>query len=129
MRGCSPRWITSAAVAPIVTSSSPQAAQNFGQPVHPPHHERYERARDYLDVITRLWDSWEDDALVNDPVSGTFADTSKIHAIDQLESIFAYAARSTSHGRRESRESGRLSGGSRLLVFQRLVFEIVLEVR
>jgi alkanesulfonate monooxygenase SsuD/methylene tetrahydromethanopterin reductase-like flavin-dependent oxidoreductase (luciferase family) len=29
----------------IVTTSSPQAAQNFGLPEHPPHHERYERAR------------------------------------------------------------------------------------
>ncbi|MET4261505.1 alkanesulfonate monooxygenase SsuD/methylene tetrahydromethanopterin reductase-like flavin-dependent oxidoreductase (luciferase family) [Bradyrhizobium sp. S3.12.5] len=56
----------------IVTTSTPQAAQNFGLPEHPPHHERYERAREYLDVITRLWDSWEDDALVNDPISGVF---------------------------------------------------------
>ena len=59
----------------IVTTSSPQAAQNFGLPSILRHHERYERAREYLDVITQLWDSWEDDALVNDPVSGVFADT------------------------------------------------------
>jgi alkanesulfonate monooxygenase SsuD/methylene tetrahydromethanopterin reductase-like flavin-dependent oxidoreductase (luciferase family) len=56
----------------IVTTSTPQAAQNFGLPEHPPHHERYERAREYLDVITKLWDSWEDNALVNDPASGIF---------------------------------------------------------
>ena len=68
----------------IVTTSSPQAAQNFGLPEHPPHHERYERAREYLDVITRLWDSWEDDALVNNPASGVFADTGKIHAINHV---------------------------------------------
>ncbi len=68
----------------IVTTSTPQATQNFGLPEHPPHHERYERAREYLDVITRLWDSWEDDALVNDPVSGIFADTNKIHTIDHI---------------------------------------------
>lgn len=68
----------------IVTTSTPQAAQNFGLPEHPPHQERYERAREYLDVITRLWDSWEDDALVNDPASGIFADTGKIHAIDHV---------------------------------------------
>ena len=72
----------------IVTTSTPQAAQNFGLPEHPPHGERYERAREYLDVITRLWDSWEDDALVNDPRSGVFADTSKIHTIDHVGKHF-----------------------------------------
>jgi FMN-dependent oxidoreductase (nitrilotriacetate monooxygenase family) len=72
----------------IVTTSTPQAAQNFGLPEHPPHGERYERAREYLDVITRLWDSWEDDALVNDPRSGIFADTGKIHAINHVGKHF-----------------------------------------
>src|ERR1700738_1117407 len=72
----------------IVTTSVPQAAQNFGLPEHPPHGERYERAREFLDVITRLWDSWEDDALINDPVSGVFADTTKIHAIDHVGKHF-----------------------------------------
>ncbi|MFK4633217.1 FMN-dependent oxidoreductase (nitrilotriacetate monooxygenase family) [Bradyrhizobium elkanii] len=57
-------------------------------PEHPPHHERYERAREYLDVITRLWDSWEDDAVVNDPASGIFADTGKIHPIDHVGKHF-----------------------------------------
>ncbi len=37
----------------IVTTTAPQAAQNFGLPEHPPHHERYERAREYLEVISR----------------------------------------------------------------------------
>jgi FMN-dependent oxidoreductase (nitrilotriacetate monooxygenase family) len=72
----------------IVTTSAPQAAQNFGRPEHPPHGERYERAREYLDVITRLWDSWEDDALINDPVSGIFADSDKIHTIDHVGKHF-----------------------------------------
>lgn len=72
----------------IVTTGAQQAAQNFGLPEHPPHHERYERAREYLDVISRLWDSWEDDALVNDPASGIFADTSKIHTLDHIGKHF-----------------------------------------
>jgi FMN-dependent oxidoreductase (nitrilotriacetate monooxygenase family) len=72
----------------IVTTSAPQAAQNFGLPEHPPHGERYERAREYLDVISRLWDSWEDDAVVNDPASGVFADTNKIHAINHVGKFF-----------------------------------------
>jgi FMN-dependent oxidoreductase (nitrilotriacetate monooxygenase family) len=72
----------------IVTTSVPQAAQNFGLPEHPPHHERYERAKEFLDVVTRLWDSWEDDALVNDPVSGVFADTDRVHTIDHVGKYF-----------------------------------------
>ena len=72
----------------IVTTSAPQAAQNFGLPEHPPHGERYERAKEFLDVVTGLWDSWEDDALVIDPVSGIFADADKIHAIDHVGKHF-----------------------------------------
>jgi FMN-dependent oxidoreductase (nitrilotriacetate monooxygenase family) len=72
----------------IVTTGVPQAAQNFGLPEHPPHHERYERAREFLDVVTRLWDSWEDHALVNDPISGVFADTNKVHTIDHVGKHF-----------------------------------------
>ena len=72
----------------VVTTGAPQAAQNFGLPEHPPHGERYERAREFLDVITRLWDSWEDEAVVADQASGIFADTDRIHAIDHVGKHF-----------------------------------------
>jgi FMN-dependent oxidoreductase (nitrilotriacetate monooxygenase family) len=72
----------------IVTTSAPQAAQNFGLPEHPPHGERYEKAKEFLDVVTKLWDSWEDDALVIDPASGIFADTDRIHSIDHVGKHF-----------------------------------------
>ncbi|MEU5002342.1 LLM class flavin-dependent oxidoreductase [Streptomyces sp. NPDC021622] len=68
----------------IVTTGAPQAAQNFGLDVHPVHAERYDRAREFLDVVTKLWDSWEDDALVADPGSGLFADTERIHPIEHV---------------------------------------------
>ncbi|GAA1899891.1 LLM class flavin-dependent oxidoreductase [Streptomyces durmitorensis] len=66
----------------IVTTGAPQAALNFGLDAHPVHAERYDRAREFLDVVTKLWDSWEDDALVADQETGLFADTDRIHAID-----------------------------------------------
>ncbi|MGP3970643.1 LLM class flavin-dependent oxidoreductase [Streptomyces sp. 6N223] len=66
----------------IVTTGAPQAARNFGLDAHPVHAERYDRAREFLDVVSALWDSWEDGALVNDPASGVFADTDRIHTID-----------------------------------------------
>ncbi len=68
----------------IVTTGAADAAQNFGLPEHPVHADRYERAREFMDVVTRLWDSWEDGALVADVGSGVYADTSKIHPIDHV---------------------------------------------
>ena len=65
----------------IVTTSAAAAAQNFGRSEHPVHAERYELAREFVDVVTKLWDSWEDEAVIADPVSGIFADTARIHPI------------------------------------------------
>lgn len=68
----------------IVTTGDASAALNFGLDRHPTHADRYERASEFVDVVTKLWDSWEDDALVADRVSGIFADTDKIHPINHI---------------------------------------------
>ena len=68
----------------IVTTAVPQASGNFGLAETPSHAERYARAAEFVDVVTKLWDSWEDDALVADPVSGLFADDAKIHPIEHV---------------------------------------------
>ncbi|MCW5252600.1 MULTISPECIES: LLM class flavin-dependent oxidoreductase [unclassified Streptomyces] len=65
----------------IVTTGAEQAAGNFGLDGHPVHAERYDRAHEFVDVVTRLWDSWEDEALVADQAGGVFADTGRIHEI------------------------------------------------
>ncbi|MGQ4273886.1 LLM class flavin-dependent oxidoreductase [Terrihabitans sp. B22-R8] len=72
----------------IVTTSAEKAAHNFGLAEHPVHAERYERGREFVEVITSLWDSWEDDAVLADPASGIYADTSKIHTIDHVGKHF-----------------------------------------
>ncbi|MDR2128239.1 MAG: LLM class flavin-dependent oxidoreductase [Burkholderiaceae bacterium] len=64
----------------IVTTSLKSAAQNYGHAQYIPHTLRYERAHEFVQAITRLWDSWEDEAFVNDAASGIFADTERIHA-------------------------------------------------
>ncbi|MEV0582554.1 LLM class flavin-dependent oxidoreductase [Nonomuraea sp. NPDC050310] len=64
----------------IVTSAGEAEARNFGIE-RPPHAERYARADEFLEVATKLWDSWEDDAIVGDRVGGTYADVSRIHPI------------------------------------------------
>ena len=66
----------------IVTTGTDLAAANFGLPAHPDHAERYARAREFVDAVTALWDSWEDDAIVLDREAGIYADPSKIHQID-----------------------------------------------
>ncbi|MFC3799121.1 LLM class flavin-dependent oxidoreductase [Cohnella sp. GCM10012308] len=66
----------------IVTSQTDAEALNYGRDKHPEHGLRYEMAQEFVDVVTGLWDSWEDDALVMDRESGVFADTSKLHASD-----------------------------------------------
>ncbi|MEJ1977166.1 MAG: hypothetical protein WDN49_14665 [Acetobacteraceae bacterium] len=43
----------------MVTGSSDYAAQNFGLDRMPEHDLRYEMAEEYIEVVTRLWDSWE----------------------------------------------------------------------
>jgi FMN-dependent oxidoreductase (nitrilotriacetate monooxygenase family) len=66
----------------IVTTFIPDVAANFGTAELPNHDDRYERAEEFVDVVTRLWDSWEDDALIGDKTTGRFADASRVHAIN-----------------------------------------------
>ena len=66
----------------IVTTSNPDAALNFGLDVHMEHGERYDRAREFYDVVTGLWDSFAGDAFVRDAASGIFFDTSRLHVLN-----------------------------------------------
>uniref|UniRef100_A0AAU3HQM7 LLM class flavin-dependent oxidoreductase n=1 Tax=Streptomyces sp. NBC_01393 TaxID=2903851 RepID=A0AAU3HQM7_9ACTN len=42
----------------------------------------FEEAADYVEVVRRLWDSWEDDAEIRDVATGRFIDRDKLHYID-----------------------------------------------
>lgn len=64
----------------IVTTITPLAAANFGEKAHPDHADRYERAHEFVDVVTRAWESWDDDAIVGDREKGVWADRAKLHA-------------------------------------------------
>ncbi|MFI9796168.1 LLM class flavin-dependent oxidoreductase [Streptomyces sp. NPDC052302] len=63
----------------IVTTAGAEAARNFGLDAEPAHAERYARAAEFLDVAQKLWDSWEDDAIVADKATGVWGDDAKIH--------------------------------------------------
>src|ERR1700677_1664841 len=65
----------------IVTTSSPVAARNFGLDESPDHDWRYVRAAEFMDVATKLWDSWEDGSEAFDRESGDYLDMSHIREI------------------------------------------------
>ncbi|HWG02053.1 MAG TPA: NtaA/DmoA family FMN-dependent monooxygenase [Trebonia sp.] len=66
----------------IVTTRFAGAAGNFGLAAHPAHADRYVRAEEFLDVVTRLWESWDAAAVVADQASGVWADASLIKPVD-----------------------------------------------
>jgi alkanesulfonate monooxygenase SsuD/methylene tetrahydromethanopterin reductase-like flavin-dependent oxidoreductase (luciferase family) len=77
-------------------SPQPEQARHFGRRELPPLsaatstdpraagqlRERFGEAADFVEVVRRLWDSWEDDAVIRDVSTGRFIDRDKLHYID-----------------------------------------------
>jgi FMN-dependent oxidoreductase (nitrilotriacetate monooxygenase family) len=63
-----------------VTSLS--GGENYNRDSHVLHADRYTRAEEFVDVITGLWDSWEDDAAIKDKQTGIWVDPDKMHLIN-----------------------------------------------
>jgi FMN-dependent oxidoreductase (nitrilotriacetate monooxygenase family) len=72
----------------IVTTAGDAAARNFGLDGQPLHKTRYERAGEFLEVATKLWDSWADDAIVADREAGVHARTDRVHRIEHEGTFF-----------------------------------------
>jgi len=72
----------------IVTSWQEEEASNFGLAGVPKHGNRYERADEFIRVVKKLWDSWEDDSLEFNKHNGDFADPLKIHAVHHKGEYF-----------------------------------------
>jgi FMN-dependent oxidoreductase (nitrilotriacetate monooxygenase family) len=68
----------------VVTTGSETIFGNFGLDKHPDPEIRYERAHEFIDVVTGLWDSFEDDAFTRDQKSGVYFDPKKLHAINHV---------------------------------------------
>jgi len=56
--------------------------ENFNHDQPLAHAERYQRAEEFLDVVTGLWDSWADDAFVLDKASGTWLDVNRMRVLN-----------------------------------------------
>jgi alkanesulfonate monooxygenase SsuD/methylene tetrahydromethanopterin reductase-like flavin-dependent oxidoreductase (luciferase family) len=66
----------------VAVSTSEEAARRFGRKGVQPVDELYAEAEDAIEVVRRLWDSWEDDAVIRDQSSGRYLDRGKVHYID-----------------------------------------------
>ncbi|MBY0332072.1 MAG: LLM class flavin-dependent oxidoreductase [Acetobacteraceae bacterium] len=75
----------------IVTSWLAAAAANYGGAVQVGHAARYDRAEEFLRVVTALWDSWSDDAVLDDRAAGRYAREGAIRRIDHAGAHYRVA--------------------------------------
>ena len=66
----------------IVTSWLAAAARNYGGNGQVSHADRYARGEEYVQVVKGLWDSWADDAVLDDRVNGEYANPQRIKPIN-----------------------------------------------
>ncbi|MFB7983136.1 LLM class flavin-dependent oxidoreductase [Streptomyces vinaceus] len=67
----------------VQVSGLPYEERHFGRRPGPlAEEELYEEAVDHVEVVRRLWDSWEDDAEIRDVATGRFVDRGRLHHID-----------------------------------------------
>jgi alkanesulfonate monooxygenase SsuD/methylene tetrahydromethanopterin reductase-like flavin-dependent oxidoreductase (luciferase family) len=87
----------------VRVSASPQEAALFGRRSLPELDLRdrddpavrqltaalFDEAADYVEVVRRLWDSWDDDAEIRDAATGRFIDRERLHYIDFAGDYFS----------------------------------------
>lgn len=72
----------------VVTTRSRSASYNFGKDDLDEHDTRYERAEEFVDVVTGLWDSWDDDAFIRDYDEVRYFDPDKLHTLNHEGKFF-----------------------------------------
>lgn len=73
----------------VRVSTSRYDAGHFGRRPAPDSAEASAEAAHYVEVVRRLWDSWEDDAEIRDVATGRFVDREKLHYIDFTGPFFS----------------------------------------
>ena len=74
----------------LVTSQIEDESENFGFDQHMPHAERYERAAEFYEVVTGLWDSWEDGGMLRDK-AGEFGHAFRAGVAEAAARVAAFA--------------------------------------
>jgi FMN-dependent oxidoreductase (nitrilotriacetate monooxygenase family) len=72
-----------------VATFSPAVAQMFGADNIPDHADRYARAEEFIEVVVKLWESWDEGALVGDKSARLFARAEMVHAINHVGKHFS----------------------------------------
>jgi len=72
----------------VVTSMNDREAQNMGRDDHMEHDSRYDRADEFVETVLGHWNSWQDDAIVQDRMSGLFAHPDKVRRLDHNGTYF-----------------------------------------
>lgn len=75
----------------IVTSWAPGAAVNFGQESQVGIDQRYARAHDFVEAVSKLWDSWAKDAILDDREQGVYASPDRVRRAEHRGSHFSVA--------------------------------------
>lgn len=75
----------------IVTSWLATAARNYGGAAQVSHAERYERAEEFMTVVKGLWDSWADDAVLDDRATGCYTNPQRIRPINHEGTYYRVA--------------------------------------
>ncbi|HVJ40197.1 MAG TPA: LLM class flavin-dependent oxidoreductase [Dongiaceae bacterium] len=73
----------------LVTSAAEAESKNFNLDQHLAHADRYKRAREFVEVVTGLWDGWADDAFIYDQKSGIYFDVDKVEALNHKGTYFS----------------------------------------
>ncbi|MFC0568868.1 MAG: LLM class flavin-dependent oxidoreductase [Gluconobacter japonicus] len=73
----------------VVTATG--GGENFNLPRHVDHQERYERAHEFVDVVTGLWKSVQPDAFLRDKENGQWLDPAKVHPLNHKGRFYSVA--------------------------------------
>jgi alkanesulfonate monooxygenase SsuD/methylene tetrahydromethanopterin reductase-like flavin-dependent oxidoreductase (luciferase family) len=70
-------------------SGRPEEAKLLGRRSLLKADELFAEAADVVEVVRRLWDSWQDDAIIKDVATGRFIDRDRLHYIDFSGAYFS----------------------------------------
>ena len=73
----------------VRVSADPAEAALLGRRAPLPIEELFAEAADAVEVVRRLWDSWQDDAIIRDVATGRYVDRDRLHYIDFTGPYFA----------------------------------------
>jgi FMN-dependent oxidoreductase (nitrilotriacetate monooxygenase family) len=75
----------------IVTSWLAASARNFGDTGQVSHADRYARGEEFMAVVKALWDSWGEDAVLDDRASGRYARADRVRPINHRGDFYRVA--------------------------------------